>query len=340
MYTENKIGGYLMAFLDNVKVLAKKDLQKIVLPESNDPRVHEATEKIIKEGLAKVVLIGKKEALIEASDFNLDGAEFVDPNNFDAFDDYVDALVEIRKKKGLTKDEAKELLQNPLYLGCMLVKKGHADGMVAGAVNATANVLRPALQVIGTAKGVSVVSSAFLMEVPNCEYGSDGLFIFADTALNPNPDAEQLAHIAKSSAQTFESLVNKDAVVAMLSFSTRGSASHEDVEKMTLATKKAKELYPELALDGEMQLDAAIVPSVGNKKAPDSQVAGKANVLIFPDLDAGNIGYKLVQRLAKANAFGPFTQGLARPINDLSRGCSADDIVGTVGITALQGQMK
>jgi len=340
MYTENIIGGFFMAFLDNVQVLAKKNLQKIVLPESNDPRVQEATEKIIKDGLAKVILIGEKEALVKASDFSLDGAEFIDPKNFDVLDDYVESLVEIRKKKGLTKEAAKELLMNPLYLGCMLVKEGYADGMVAGAVNATANVLRPALQVIGTAEGVSVVSSAFLMEVPNCEYGSDGLFIFADTALNPNPNAEQLAHIAKSSAQTFESLVNKDAVVAMLSFSTRGSAKHEDVEKMILATKKAQELYPELVLDGEMQLDAAIVPSVGDKKAPGSAVAGKANVLIFPDLDAGNIGYKLVERLAKANAFGPFTQGLARPINDLSRGCSADDIVGTVGITALQAQMK
>lgn len=329
-----------MAFLDNVKVLAKKDLKSIVLPESNDPRVHEATQRIIEEELAKVVLIGNQEKLEEVSEFDLSGATFIDPENFEKIDEYVADLVEIRKKKGLTKEEAKELLMNPLYFGCMLVKNGDADGMVAGAANSTANVLRPALQVVGTAKGVSVVSSAFLMEVPNCDYGTNGLFIFADTALNPNPNVEQLAHIAKSSAVTFESLVNEKPVVAMLSFSTRGSANHEDVEKMTKATAMAKELYPELDLDGEMQLDAAIVPSVGSKKAPDSSVAGKANVLIFPDLDAGNIGYKLVQRLAKANAYGPFTQGLARPINDLSRGCSADDIVGTVGITALQAQMS
>lgn len=329
-----------MAFLDNVKELAKKDLKKIVLPESNDPRVHEAAESILKQDIAKVILIGDKDELINNSKYKLDGAEFISPENFSELDSYIEKLVEIRKKKGLTKEQAKELLMNPLYLGCMLVREGYADGMVAGAVNSTANVLRPALQVVGTAKGVSVVSSAFLMEVPNCDYGSNGLFIFADTALNPNPNVEQLAHIAKSSALTFESLVKEDPIVAMLSFSTRGSANHEDVEKMTMATKKAKELYPELILDGEMQLDAAIVPSVGDKKAPDSDVAGKANVLIFPDLDAGNIGYKLVQRLAKANAFGPFTQGLAQPVNDLSRGCSADDIVGTVAITALQAQMK
>jgi phosphate acetyltransferase len=329
-----------MAFLDSVKELAKNDVKKIVLPESDDPRVQEAAERILKEGIAKVVLIGDKDELIKNSSFNLDGAEFIDPAKFLDLDNYIEKLVEIRKKKGLTKEDAKKLLMNPLYLGCMLVKQGYADGMVGGAVNSTANMLRPALQVIGTAKGVSVVSSAFLMEVPNCEYGTNGLFIFADVALNPNPNSEQLAHIAKSSAVTFESLVHEKAIVAMLSFSTRGSANHEDVDKMNDATKKAQELYPELKLDGEMQLDAAIVPSIGSKKAPDSDVAGKANVLIFPDLDAGNIGYKLVQRLAKANAFGPFTQGLAKPVNDLSRGCSADDIVGTVAITALQAQEK
>jgi len=275
---------------------------------------------------------------MNSSEYNLNGAEFIDPVNFSKLENYIDELVEIRKKKGLTKEQAKELLMNPLYFGCMLVKQGDADGMVGGAANSTADMLRPALQVIGTAKGVSVVSSAFLMEVPNCEYGANGMFIFADVALNPNPDAEQLAHIAKSSAVTFESLVHEEAVVAMLSFSTRSSANHPDVDKMINATKKAKEIYPELKIDGEMQLDAAIVPAIGNKKAPDSDVAGKANVLVFPDLDAGNIGYKLVQRLAKANAFGPFTQGLAKPVNDLSRGCSADDIVGTVAITALQAQ--
>ena len=327
-----------MAFLDSVQELAKQDLRKIVLPESNDSRVQKATEEIIKKGLAKVVLVGNEEELMNSSEYNLNGAEFIDPVSFSKLENYIDELVEIRKKKGLTKEQAKELLMNPLYFGCMLVKQGDADGMVGGAANSTADMLRPALQVIGTAKGVSVVSSAFLMEVPNCEYGANGMFIFADVALNPNPNAEQLAHIAKSSAATFESLVHEEAVVAMLSFSTRSSANHEDVDKMIDATKKAKEIYPELKIDGEMQLDAAIVPAIGNKKAPDSDVAGKANVLVFPDLDAGNIGYKLVQRLAKANAFGPFTQGLAKPVNDLSRGCSADDIVGTVAITALQAQ--
>ncbi|MDM8533689.1 phosphate acetyltransferase [Clostridiaceae bacterium HSG29] len=327
-----------MAFLDNVQELAKQDLRKIVLPESNDPRVQKATEEILEKGLAKVVLVGNEKELMNSSEYDLTGAEFIDPASFSKLDNYIDELVEIRKKKGLTKEQAKELLMNPLYFGCMLVKQGDADGMVGGAANSTADMLRPALQVIGTAKGVSVVSSAFLMEVPNCEYGANGMFIFADVALNPNPNAEQLAHIAKSSAVTFESLVHEEAVVAMLSFSTRSSANHPDVDKMIDATKKAKEIYPELKIDGEMQLDAAIVPAIGNKKAPDSDVAGKANVLVFPDLDAGNIGYKLVQRLAKANAFGPFTQGLAKPVNDLSRGCSADDIVGTVAITALQAQ--
>lgn len=328
-----------MKFLEKVKALAKEDIQKIVLPESKDVRIQEATEKIMNEGLAQVVLIGNEAELKAASKFDLSKAEFINPAEFNEYDEYVAKLVELRKKKGLTEEQAKELLKNPLYFGCMLVREGYADGMVAGAVSTTADVLRPALQVVSTAEGVSTVSSVFLMEVPDCEYGSNGLFIFGDIALNPNPTAEQLSHIAVSSAKTFKSLVKEEPIVGMLSFSTMGSAKHPDVDKMAEAAKLAKELAPELKIDGEMQLDAAIVPSVGSKKAPNSDVAGKANVLIFPDLDAGNIGYKLVQRLAKADAYGPLTQGLAKPINDLSRGCSADDVVGTVAITALQGQM-
>lgn len=328
-----------MDFLKKVKRQAKKDIQKIVLPESLDSRVHEAAKKITDQKLADVILVGDKEKIHEKSDFDLSNVEIIEPKKFEKYDEYVEKLVKIREKKGLTKEQAKELLENTVYFGCMLVREEYADGMVAGAANPTADILRPALQVVSTAKGVSTVSSVFLMEVPNCEYGANGLFIFGDVALNPNPTAEQLSHIAVSSAKTFKSLVNEEPIVSMLSFSTRQSAKHEDVDKMIKATKLTKELAPELKVDGEMQLDAAIVPSVGSKKAPDSDVAGHANVLIFPDLDAGNIGYKLVQRLAKANAYGPFTQGLKKPINDLSRGCSAQDIVGTVAITALQGQM-
>mgnify|MGYP006421523813 CR=1 FL=1 len=328
-----------MDFLKDVKKQAKKDIQKIVLPESLDPRVHEAAKKITDQKLADVILVGNEKEIYEKSEFDLSNVEIIEPTNFEKYDEYVDKLVEIRKKKGLTKKQAKELLENTVYFGCMLVREEYVDGMVAGAANPTADILRPALQIVSTAKGVSTVSSVFLMEVPNCEYGANGLFIFGDVALNPNPTAEQLSHIAVSSAKTFKSLVNEEPIVSMLSFSTRQSANHEDVDKMIKATKLTKKLDPNLKVDGEMQLDAAIVPSVGAKKAPDSNVAGKANVLIFPDLDAGNIGYKLVQRLAKANAYGPFTQGLKKPINDLSRGCSAQDIVGTVAITALQGQI-
>lgn len=328
-----------MGFLENVKEQAAKDVKTIVLPEAFDTRVHEAAETILKEGFANVVLVGNKEKIMsEADGYDLSKATFIDPETYPELESFIDTLVEIRKKRGLSRENAKKMLMDPLYFGCMLVIKEKADGMVAGAAHSTAKVLRPALQVVGTAEGVEVVSSAFLMDVPNCEFGANGLFIFADVALNPNPNSTQLAHIAKSSAKTFKSLVNEEPIVGMLSFSTRNSAKHKDVRKMTEATKIAKELYPELKLDGEMQLDAAIVPSVGQKKAPDSEVAGKANVLIFPDLDAGNIGYKLVQRLAKAEAYGPFTQGLAKPVNDLSRGCSASDIVGTTAITALQAQ--
>jgi phosphate acetyltransferase len=248
-------------------------------------------------------------------------------------------LVELRKNKGMTSEKARELLtEQPLYFGVTMVKAGDADGMVAGAVNSTADVLRSALQIIKTAPGTKLVSAFFLMVVPNCEYGANGTFIFADSGLVQNPSAEELAEIAASSAMSFELLVEKEPVVGMLSHSTKGSAAHPDVDKVVEATRIAKEAYPDIKLDGELQLDAAIVPSVGASKAPESSVAGYANVLVFPDLDAGNIGYKIVQRLAKAEAYGPITQGLARPVNDLSRGCTADDIVGVVAITAVQAQ--
>lgn len=335
-------GVCVMAFLDKVIEVAKKDIQTIVLPEAFDPRTIEATHKILEAGIANIILVGDKEEILStAGEWKIDGATFINPKTFDQLDAFAAELANLRKSKGMTVEEAKEILiDSELFFGVMLVKMGLAGGMVAGAANSTANVLRPALQILKTAPGTKLVSAVFLMEVPNCEFGEEGIFIFGDCALNPNPTSEELAHIAISSAKTFESIVHAEPKVAMLSFSSMGSASHADVDKVVEATRIAKELAPELALDGELQFDAAIVPSVGKKKAPESKVAGEANVIIFPDLDAGNIGYKLVQRLAKANAYGPICQGLAMPVNDLSRGCYADDIVGTVALTALQAQMQ
>ena len=329
-----------MGFIDDVKLRAKQNKKTIVLPETGDRRTLEAANTVLAEEIANVVLIGNEEDIKKRADgLDLSKAAFIDPIKTDKLDSYVDLLVELRKNKGMTPEKARELLTTqPLYFGVTMVKAGDADGMVAGAIHSTADVLRAALQVIKTAPGTKMVSSFFVMVVPNCEYGADGTFIFSDCGLVQNPSAEELAEIAASSAKSFELLVNKEPMVAMLSHSSKGSASHPDVDKVVEATRIAKELYPDINLDGELQLDAAIVPSVGASKAPGSNVAGKANVLIFPDLDAGNIGYKLVERLAKAEAYGPITQGLARPVNDLSRGCSADDIVGVVAITAVQAQ--
>jgi phosphate acetyltransferase len=329
-----------VSFIDIIKQKAKENKKTIVLPESLERRTVEAAHTILAEDLANVVLVGNQEEILKVAEgLNIDKATFVDPASFDQMDDYVNTLVELRKSKGMTAEEAQSILtKDALYLGVMMVKKGFADGMVAGAVNSTANVLRPSLQILKTAPGTKLVSSFFVMVVPDCEYGSNGTFVFSDAGLVPNPNAEELAAIAASSAQSFKSLVNEEPIVGMLSFSTKGSASHPDVDKVKEATKLAIEANPNLLIDGEFQLDAAIVPSVGKSKAPDSKIAGKANVLIFPDLDAGNIGYKLTQRLAKAEAYGPVTQGIAKPVNDLSRGCSADDIVGVVAITAVQAQ--
>ncbi len=329
-----------MSFIENIKARAKSDKKTIILPEASDIRTLKAAHQVIAEDIANVILIGKPEAIMsKAEGLDLAGATIIDPDNFDDMDTYINELVKLREKKGMTAEKAGQLLRrDPLFLGVMAVKQGLADGMVAGAIHATADVLRPSLQILKTAPGTKLVSAFFVMVVPNCEYGSNGTFIFSDAGLNQNPTAEELAAIAQSSAKSFAQLVGEEPVVGMLSHSTYGSAKHADVDKVVAATAIAKEQAPELKIDGELQLDAAIVPSVGNAKAPNSDVAGKANVLVFPDLDAGNIGYKLVQRLAKADAYGPVTQGIAKPVNDLSRGCSAEDIVGVVAITAVQAQ--
>ncbi len=331
-----------MSFLLNVKQRARANKKTIVLPEAYDRRTLDATKTILEEELANIILIGNKEEILaKAEGVSLDGAIFIDPSSYEKLDELVNAFTELRKDKGMTKEEAEKILKSDaLYLGVMLVKTGLADGMVAGAVNSTANVLRPSLQILKTAPGTKLVSSFFVMVVPDCDMGHDGIFVFSDCGLVQNPSADELAAIALSSAGSFEQLVGVEPVVAMLSHSTMGSAKHADVDKVKEATRLAKEQNPNVKLDGEFQLDAAIVPEIGQQKAPGNPVAGKANVLIYPDLDAGNIGYKLVQRLAKAEAYGPVTQGISKPVNDLSRGCSAEDIVGVVAITAVQAQSK
>lgn len=327
-------------FLENTIARAKADKKTIVLPESMDRRTFEAAAKVLKEDIADLIIIGTPEEIEENSKgLDISKAKIVNPYTYEKTDEYLNLFVELRKNKGLTYEEAKKTaLGDYMYYACLMVKAGDADGVVSGACHSTANTLRPSLQIIKTKPGVKLVSAFFLMVVPDCEYGADGTFIFADSGLEQNPDPEKLAAIAACSAESFELLAQKEAYVAMLSHSTKGSAKHADVDKVVEATRIVKELYPDLKVDGELQADAAMVPSVGASKAPGSPVAGKANVLVFPDLDAGNIGYKLVQRLAKAEAYGPVTQGIAKPINDLSRGCSADDIVGVIAITCVQAQ--
>ncbi|MCQ2749196.1 MAG: phosphate acetyltransferase [Clostridia bacterium] len=327
-----------MSHIEKIKERAKALNKTVVLPETNDIRVLKAARMATDENVAKIILIGDENELRSNPEgINLDGIEIINPQTYERSEEFSSMLFEMRKEKGMTEEQAHDLIfGDRLFFGCMLVKNHIADGMVAGSLAPTANVLKSALQTIKTAPDAKLVSAFFLMEVPDCEFGSNGTFIFADSGLNPAPTPEELADIAKQSATSFEQLVGEEAVVAMLSFSTKGSAKREYVASMEDATEIAKERYPELKLDGTLQLDAAIVPEVGEQKAPGSEVAGHANVLIFPDLNAGNIGYKLVQRLAKATAIGPITQGLAMPVNDLSRGCSPEDIVGAVAITALQ----
>ena len=327
-----------MRFIDEMKEKAKANRKRIVLPETEDRRTYEAAAQILAEDFADIIFIGSEEEVkAGAGDLDVSKAIVVDPKTSDKTAAYIDKLVELRQSKGMTVEEATKLMtENYTYYGVMMVKMGDADGMVSGACHSTADTLRPSLQILKTAPGTKLVSSFFVMCVPDCEFGNNGTFVFSDCGLNQNPTAEELAAIAESSAASYKQLIGDEPVVAMLSYSSYGSAKHDDVTKVQEATKLAKEANPDLALDGELQLDAAIVPSVGQSKAPGSKVAGHANTLIFPNLDAGNIGYKLVQRLAKAEAYGPMTQGIAAPVNDLSRGCSAEDIVGVVAITAVQ----
>lgn len=331
-----------MSAIDKIKAKAKANVKHIVLPEGTEPRTVQASAKILKEGIATVTLLGCPDEIAKIAaetGTDLTGVQIINPAKSEKLTDYANLLFELRKAKGMTLEQATDLVtNNTLYYGAVMLKSGDADGMVAGAINSTGNVLRPALQIIKTAPGIKVVSSCFIMELPDPSWGDNGVMVFGDCAVIPNPTAEELANIAVASADSGRRLVDIEPRVAMLSFSTKGSAKHENVTKVQEATAMAHELAPELALDGELQADAALVESVGQLKSPGSKVAGHANVLVFPDLQAGNIGYKLVQRLAGAEAIGPIIQGLAKPVSDLSRGCSVDDIVSVVAITAVKAQ--
>ena len=324
-------------FLNRMKEAAKKDKKRIVLVEGEDPRVREAAQKVAAEGLADVILLGDP----VPTDFDVPGVTVVDPKASDRREAYAEKFAELRAKKGVTLEQAREQMNDATYFGTMMVKMGDADGLVSGACHSTANTLRPALQILKTAPGTKLVSAFFIMCTKTPEFGADGTLLFADCGLNINPTADELSEIAIASAGSWKALMGDDVEprVAMLSFSTKGSAKGDVPTKVQEATKLANEKAPELQLDGDLQLDAALVQSVADLKAPGSKVAGNANILVFPDLEAGNIGYKLVQRFGGAEAYGPILQGIARPVNDLSRGCSADDIVGVVAITAVQAQM-
>ena len=329
-----------MAIIDEIKAKAKADKKTIVLPESMDKRTFEAAVKITKEGIANVVLIGTPEEIAKNGEgFDLTGVTVVDPYNDANKQKYIDKFVELRGSKGVTAESAKEQMEKDyMYYACLMCKCGDADGVVSGACHSTGNTIRPALQLLKTKPGITSVSGFFLMETDAKEYGENGTFVFADCAVNVDFDSEKLAEIAALSAESFKSFVGAEPKVAMLSYSTKGSAKHDDVTKVSEAVKIANEKYPDIKLDGELQLDAALDPTVAELKAPGSAVAGHANTLVFPSLEAGNIGYKLVQRLAHAGAYGPVLQGLSMPVNDLSRGCYADDIVAVVAMTAVQAQ--
>ncbi len=330
-----------MDLLQQIVARAKANKQRIVLPEAEEERTLRAADRVLAEDMANIILIGNPESIkADAEKYglqNIDKATIIDPLNNPRSEEYAELLAELRKKKGMTIEQARELVKNPLYLGCMIIKTEGADGQISGALSTTGDTLRPALQIIKCAPGITCVSGAMLLITKQPQYGENGVVVVGDVAVTPMPDANQLAQIAVCTAQTAKSVAGfEDPRVAMLSFSTKGSASHEVVDKVVEATKLAKEMAPELKIDGELQADAALVPSVGAKKAPGCEIAGKANVLVFPNLEVGNIGYKLVQRLGDAIAIGPVLQGIARPVNDLSRGCSVDDIYYMVAITACQ----
>ncbi len=332
-----------MSFIEDIKQRARKEIKTIVLPEAEDIRTLKATEIALKEKYANIILIGNEQQIIDKAKTNgidITGAEIINPQTSADYEKYVNLLYELRKQKGMTLEQAKQLVLDPIYYGVLLVKDDttKASGLVSGAIHSTSDTLRPALQILKTAPNTKLVSAFFVMVVPNCEYGENGTFIFADSGLNENPTPEQLAEIAISSSKSFENLVGKTPKTAMLSYSTYGSAKSELTQKVIDATKILKEQKPDLLCDGELQLDAAIIPEVAKTKAPTSPLKGEANVLIFPDLNTGNIAYKLVQRLAKAEAYGPLCQGISKPVNDLSRGCSAQDIAGVIAITAVQAQ--
>lgn len=334
-----------MSFIENIKERARKEIKTIVLPEAEDIRTLKATEIALKEKYAKIILVGNKEEIVQKANsqkIDITGAEIIEPSTSENYEKYANLLYELRKNKGMTIKQAKELTLDPVYFGMLMVKdeETKADGLVSGAIHSTADTLRPALQILKTAPDTKLVSAFFVMVVPNCEYGANGTFIFGDSGLNVNPNSEELSEIAISSSKSFRQLVGEEPKVAMLSYSTLGSAKSELTQKVINATDILKKKEPNLKVDGELQLDSAIIPEVAESKAPESKVAGEANVLIFPNLDAGNIGYKLVQRLAKAEAYGPLCQGIAKPVNDLSRGCSYQDIAGVIAITAVQAQKQ
>jgi len=330
-----------MKFIEEMKEKARKNIKTICLPEASDLRTIKAASIALEEKYANVILLGEEEKIHQIANENgldISKATIINPKTSSRKEEYAQKLFELRQAKGMTKEQADELVNDEVYFGMMMVKMEEADGLISGAIHSTSDTLRPALQILKTAPGTKLVSAFFVMCVPDCEYGEEGVFVFGDCGLNQNPTADELSEIAKSSSDSFEKLVGKESRVAMLSYSTYGSAKSELVDKVVEATKLVKEKYPEMKVDGELQLDAAIVPSVGKSKAPGSEIAGNANTLIFPDLNAGNIGYKLTQRLGKAEAYGPLCQGIAKPVNDLSRGCSAEDIAGVIAITCVQAQ--